>query len=219
VIARPLETLNPYFLAVLLNSWWGIATVSGLLVGVAQQHFNVTVAKELRIRVPDRNEQDKIVSIICAYNDLIENNLRRIKILEEMAQALYREWFVKFRFPGHENVRMVDSPLRKIPEGWEVIKVRDLLKKIERKPRIKKRDYKSFGDIPIVDQGRDFVGGYTSDSDAMHDAPLPIIIFGDHTRILKYVDFPFASGADGTQLLRSNDKRMPMLLFFYVLFN
>ena len=50
----------------------------------------------------------------------IENNLRRIKILEEMAQLLYREWFVNFRFPGHEKARMVDSPLGKIPEGWKV---------------------------------------------------------------------------------------------------
>ena len=54
------------------------------------------------------------------YDDLIENNLRRIKILEEMAQSLYREWFVDFRFPGHENVKMVDSPLGMIPEGWEL---------------------------------------------------------------------------------------------------
>jgi len=56
-------------------------------------------------------EQARIASILSAYDDLIENNLQRIKILEEMAQTIYREWFVKFRFPGHEKVRMVDSPL------------------------------------------------------------------------------------------------------------
>lgn len=64
--------------------------------------------------------QRKIASILSAYDDLIENNLRRIKILEEMAQNLYREWFVKFRFPGHEDTQFVDSPLGRIPEGWEV---------------------------------------------------------------------------------------------------
>ena len=67
--------------------------------------------------------QRKIASILSAYDDLIENNTRRIAILEEMAQAIYREWFVNFRFPGHENAKMVDSPLGQIPEGWEVLSV------------------------------------------------------------------------------------------------
>jgi type I restriction enzyme S subunit len=58
--------------------------------------------------------------VLAAYDELIENNLRRIEILEEMAQAVYREWFVNFRFPGHEDVPLVDSPLGPIPEGWEV---------------------------------------------------------------------------------------------------
>lgn len=70
--------------------------------------------------------QDKIASILSAYDGLIENNNRRIKILEEMAQAIYREWFVNFRFPGHEKVKMVKSKLRMIPEGWEVKKIGDL---------------------------------------------------------------------------------------------
>jgi len=67
--------------------------------------------------------QRKIAAILSAYDDLIENNTRRIKILEEMAQAIYREWFVHFRFPGHEGVRMVESELGLIPEGWEVSKI------------------------------------------------------------------------------------------------
>ena len=64
--------------------------------------------------------QRKIAAILSAYDDLIENNTRRIKILEDMAQTLYREWFVHFRFPGQENVQMVESPLGPIPQGWEV---------------------------------------------------------------------------------------------------
>jgi type I restriction enzyme S subunit len=64
--------------------------------------------------------QRRIAGILSAYDDLIENSQRRIKILEEMARRLYREWFVHFRFPGHEDCRLVDSPLGEIPEGWEV---------------------------------------------------------------------------------------------------
>ena len=64
--------------------------------------------------------QHRIAGILSAYDDLIENSQRRIKILEEMARRLYREWFVHFRFPGHEDCRFVDSPLGAIPEGWDV---------------------------------------------------------------------------------------------------
>ena len=71
--------------------------------------------------------------------------------------------------------------------------------------------------IPVVDQGREFIGGYTDNTESRIADDLPLIVFGDHTRILKFIDFPFACGADGTQLLKSNDKRMPMTLFYYEL--
>ena len=119
VVIRPLPSLDPYFVAAMFNSSWGKQTVAGNLVGVAQQHFNVGAAKEMLVRLPPLATQRKLASILSAYDDLIENNTRRIAILEEMAQAIYREWFVNFRFPGHENVKLVDSPLGKIPEGWE----------------------------------------------------------------------------------------------------
>ena len=76
---------------------------------------------DFEVRAPDVGRQRRIASILSAYDDLIENNTRRIAILEEMAKAIYREWFVNFRFPGHENVEMVESELGLIPEGWEVL--------------------------------------------------------------------------------------------------
>lgn len=83
--------------------------------------------RKFKIEVCPLNIQHKIVAILSAYDDLIENNTRRIKILEEMARLLYNEWFVKFRFPGHEQVNMVDSELGLIPEGWEVKKLGDVV--------------------------------------------------------------------------------------------
>ena len=80
--------------------------------------------------LPPLPTQHKIVAILSAYDDLIENNTRRIKILEDMAQALYREWFVKFRFPEYEKVKMVESELGMVPEGWEVKKLEDVCLRI-----------------------------------------------------------------------------------------
>ncbi len=80
----------------------------------------------LPVRIPSLSTQRKIAAILSAYDDLIENNTRRIKILEEMAQMLYREWFVNFRFPGHAKVRMVNSRLGQVPEGWEIVELGEI---------------------------------------------------------------------------------------------
>jgi type I restriction enzyme S subunit len=90
-------------------------------------YISITSQRGLEIFLFPWPIQQKIAAILSAYDDLIENNLRRIKILEEMAQTLYREWFVKFRFPGHQKVKTVNSLLGKIPEGWEVTKLRDVV--------------------------------------------------------------------------------------------
>lgn len=94
--------------------------------GTTQDNLSLDKLLTFDILTPPLPTQHKIAAILSAYDDLIENNTRRIKILEEMAQALYREWFVRFRFPGHEKVRMVDSPLGEIPEGWEVKNLFDI---------------------------------------------------------------------------------------------
>ena len=101
----------------------------GLASGASQRNLSGKILKQFPIAVPPLPTQRKIASILSAYDDLIENNTRRIAILEEMAQAIYREWFVNFRFPGHENVKLVDSPLGQIPEGWEVVTIGDIAKR------------------------------------------------------------------------------------------
>src|SRR5262249_18336273 len=127
VVITPSKELNPHYLAAIFNSAWGRASVTGSLVGVAQQHFNIGVARELEVRLPRREAQDRIAGILLAYDELIENSQRRIKILEAMARSLYREWFVQFRFPGHENHPRVASPLGEIPRGWQVKKLGEVL--------------------------------------------------------------------------------------------
>ena len=96
-----------------------------------QRHFKYL--KTSSIFCPPLQVQHKIASILSTYDDLIENNTRRIKILEDMAQTLYQEWFVHFRFPGHENVPKVQSELGSIPQGWEVGKFRNIVENVKEK--------------------------------------------------------------------------------------
>jgi type I restriction enzyme S subunit len=98
----------------LFPSLWELRT------GSAQAQITIERLQRHEVTIPPLQTQRKIASILSAYDDLIENNSRRIAILEEMAQAIYREWFVNFRFPGHENVKLVQSTLGMIPEGWEM---------------------------------------------------------------------------------------------------
>ena len=91
-----------------------------------QVNLSTNVIKKSPVPVPPISTQRKIAAILSAYDDLIENNKRRIKILEEMAQNLYREWFVKFRFPGHQHARFNPSQSGRIPEGWRWAKLKDV---------------------------------------------------------------------------------------------
>ncbi|WP_083779265.1 restriction endonuclease subunit S [Thermincola potens] len=112
---------NPYYVLYSLNSPINKQRLLTLAQGGAtREALTKETISNFEINLPSLTVQNKIAAILSAYDDLIENNTRRIKILEEMAQLIYREWFVKFRFPGHEKVRMVESELGPIPEGWKV---------------------------------------------------------------------------------------------------
>ena len=94
--------------------------------GATQDNLGLHKILSFPILAPTVEEQRRIGAIFAAYDELIENSQRRIKILEAMARGLYREWFVHFRFPGHENHPRVASALGEIPEGWEVKKLGDI---------------------------------------------------------------------------------------------
>lgn len=95
--------------------------------GTTQDNLSLDKLLTFDFVVPAIEEQRRIADILSAYDDLIENNTKRIKILEEMARSLYCEWFVNFRFPGHEKEKSIASPVGKVPEGWEVYRLGDLV--------------------------------------------------------------------------------------------
>jgi type I restriction enzyme S subunit len=118
---RGINGLSTTYLRYLIGSQSFTDYIKPIVTGVNVPHISAAQIKGFRFQLPPVEKQDRIAAIMSAYDDLIENNTRRIAILEEMARALYQEWFVHFRFPGHEHVPLVDSPLGPIPEGWEVL--------------------------------------------------------------------------------------------------
>lgn len=107
--------LDPRFLAYVLQSSQVQGWIKGVGFGATVQHAKVSDFLKIPIPLPPLPTQYRIGEILAAYDDLIENNRRRIALLEDAARQLYKEWFVRFRFPGHEHVAMIDG----VPEGWE----------------------------------------------------------------------------------------------------
>jgi type I restriction enzyme S subunit len=106
--------------------------VRPITTGVNVPHISGTQILGFEFELPPLPLQRRIAAILSAYDDLVENCQRRIRILEEMARSLYREWFVDFRFPGHKDHPRVPSPLGEIPEGWEVKRLGELAVEVRR---------------------------------------------------------------------------------------
>lgn len=186
--------------------------------GAGKAILNKTSFEDIEIEVHSRPIQDKIAAILSAYDDLIENNTRRIKILEEMAQMIYREWFVHFRFPGHEKVKMVDSPLGKIPEGWELKKTKDILKRLKAGTVYTETNVYETGCVPVIDQSRDsFLGFHDNEPDHLASSENPIIIFGDHTCKMQVMVEPFSVGPNVVPFVAENE--VPILYLYFLVRN
>jgi type I restriction enzyme S subunit len=126
------RVLNPVFLYYYLGQPNVVQWVANQAVGSTLPNLNTSIIRNIKISYPPLITQHKIASILSAYDDLIENNTRRIAILEEMAQSLYQEWFVHYRFPGYEKNKMVESELGLIPDGWKVVTVGNIAKEVRR---------------------------------------------------------------------------------------
>lgn len=120
ILVRDQKQTDKKFLYHLFNYQPVRDQIRGSASGTKIRHTAPSRIAEVNVEVPPLPIQRRIAGILSAYDELIENSQRRIRILESMARALYREWFVHFRFPGHENHPKVPSPLGDIPKGWEV---------------------------------------------------------------------------------------------------
>lgn len=127
VLIRPdINKVNPEYLVYYMLSPKVQHDLQSSANGATVAHINMPKIRNLKIQIPNRRIQDKIANILSRYDSLIENYQKQIKLLEEAAQRLYKEWFVDLRFPGHENTKIVDG----VPEGWSYMKIKDRYKTV-----------------------------------------------------------------------------------------
>lgn len=192
-----------------------------------RKRINAGALKRQEILAPNIPTQQRIASVLSSLDDKIELNNRINAELEAVAKTLYDYWFVQFDFPDvngkpykSSGGKMVYNKelKREIPKGWEVGKMADWIISPKNTKKIHSTNYLIEGDIPIIDQSTNFIAGYTNNTEAIIEIKdRPAIVFGDHTRILKLINFDFARGADGTQIIFSKEDFSQYLLYYQLL--
>lgn len=196
------------------------------LSAAAQQtkirHTSPDKIKDCEAWLPSLEYQKKAGELLDDINFKIKCNNKINAELESMAKTIYDYWFLQFEFPNEDGKpykssggKMVwnEELKREIPEGWEVVQIGKILDKYPKTESVLRDDYEKGNLFPIIDQSKDFICGYTDDKDKvlhLKDA----IVFGDHTNFAKYINFDFARGADGTQIVVSKNKNLPNYLLY-----
>lgn len=202
-----------------------------------QTGVDLDCLRKYPVKLPSIEKQTQIAAVLSALDAKIALNHRINGELEGMAKLLYDYWFVQYDFPlsaaqaaalGKPHLtgkpyRTSGGPMcynaqlkREIPKGWEVKIIEAILAKEAPSKKVPASEILQSGSIPVIDQSKDFICGFTNDEDALIRGA-PKIIFGDHTRILKFINFDFARGADGTQMIASNSESIPPHLFYHSL--
>jgi type I restriction enzyme S subunit len=147
-LVRPDKTkVNPrFFHYYFLSPLWRAHIESNIISGATVDRIPLTRFPDFQISIPELEIQDRIASILSAYDDLIENNRRRIQLLELSALLLYKEWFVHLRFPGHEHLKITDG----VPEGWKEVTVGELGEVVTGKTPPTKDPDNYGGNIPFI---------------------------------------------------------------------
>ena len=104
-----------------------------------------------------------------------------------------------------------------LPQGWDIVTIGDHVKNISLTgKKLKQKEYQETGRYPVIDQGQLFIGGYTDNYDLVLEINGPVIVFGDHTKAIKYIDFDFVPGADGVKVLKSSEVFYPKLFYYFI---
>jgi type I restriction enzyme S subunit len=174
----------------------------------------------LKIPLPPLEEQKAIADILSTVQNAIEKTEKVIDATKQLKKSMMKHLFTYGAVAVDEidKVKLKESEIGLIPEHWEVVRLENVMEGFTPNKKLKQSDYKAIGKFPVIDQGQEYVAGFYDDETMVFDKDLPVILFGDHTRIIKYVDFPFICGADGLKIIipKENFYRK---YFYYALLN
>lgn len=180
---------------------------------------------ELKIPLPPLAEQGRIVTKLEVLFTQLDAAVDSLKKAQKQLQR-YRKSILKAAFEGELTKEWRDRYSNKsqptnnstgFPENWEKTTVGQVIKKVSLSgKKVKKGEYESEGKLPVIDQGSSFIGGYTNDEELKIECELPVIVFGDHTKAIKYVDFDFVGGADGIKVIKSQEMYHPKLFYYFI---
>lgn len=179
------------FLYYLLKS--SIPKLTQIVHGAVFDTITKDSFEQVEVSVPGLPTQKKIAEILSAYDSKIENNNKIIKNLETTAQTIFNEWFINFRFPGYEKVKMVESEIGEIPSGWEVKSVLDVIERIPVGKKFENKTASPVGKVPILDQGASgFIGYHNEEPGVIASIESPVVVFTNHTCYYRLLTEPFS---------------------------
>lgn len=179
--------------------------------GSSNPTLNRNHIHKIGVVFPKPHIQKKIAAVLSAYDDLIENNKRRIALLEKMAEEIYREWFVRLRFPGHEKVKVVKG----VPEGWEIEKIKNVVSRLPFGRIYRESELNDSGKVIVIDQSQaEFLGFYDGEPQHKATAEKPIILFGDHSCKMLMMTKPFSLAENVIPFVAKNDA--PVYFLFHL---
>ena len=180
------DIIDPKLFPFFLHSDQFMHRMVDISVGGLSPTINWGDLKQQEFLLPPKDQQAKLAELLWAMDDVVESELTNF-ISIELLEKSYRNNEINNLKATQDKLDNLLLPMSKIKVG-----------------KIEKTDYKNSGLYPIVDQSQQFIIGYTDDESLIYDGELPVIVFGDHTTILKYVDFQFVMGADGTKVIKPN---------------
>ena len=156
-----------------------------------RQRADLGFIKRIKWNFPSLLTQQKIASILSAYDKLIQNYKKQIEALQTAARELYKEWFVRFRFPGYQTAKFENG----IPEGWKVEKVKNCVNRLPFGQTYKKDELEPEGNVIVIDQSEDeYLGYHNNEPSHKASAENPIALFGDHSCKYKLMIKDFSLG-------------------------
>lgn len=188
---RPItDEILPEYAAYFFRSYYFRAQCMSMASLITRASLNDGMIERLKIRYPESKKIQSIIAFfLMRYDRLIKLNNRRIETLEQMADNLYKEWFVRFRFPGHENAEFENG----IPKGWKVKKIKEIVKRLPFGILYKAENTESEGKVIVIDQSQDeFVGFHNNEPSHIASIEKPIALFGDHSCKYQLMIRPFS---------------------------